>query len=779
MIFPRHGHLRARLTQRLLSVLIACIAWASWNTVSHSAEATPEQVEFFERKIRPLLVGRCVECHGADTQEAGLRLDSHAAMLAGSAAGQVVVAGQPEQSRLLEVVGYRGRVQMPPDGKLTDDEIAALHQWVEQGLPWPTETAPTAQAPAASASDNLARWSEPYYDQAQLHWAFQPLHRPEVPAPQKADWARGDLDRFVLARLESAGLTPSREADGRTWLRRVTYDLIGLPPTPAEYAAFAADTSPEAKARVVDGLLSRTEYGQRWARHWLDVARYADTKGYVFTADPAYPFAYTYRDWVVQALNDDLPYDRFVEYQLAADVSPHSNKPQDLAALGYLTVGSRFMNNNHDQLDDRIDVVSRGMLGLTVSCARCHDHKFDPIPTSDYYALYGVFASSPEPDPLPVLGPPEVAAAYNSHQEQIKSLEQQLASMQGGPNDEAAKPLLEQIDKLKQSAPPEPPLAMAVVEAATPHESRVFLRGNPGRPGDVVPRQFLRVLAGAGRQPFAQGSGRLELAQAIAAHPLSARVIVNRVWAWHFDQPLVITPSDFGMRTAPASHPELLEYLAAGFREQGGSLKQLHRQIVLSSTYAQQSLDRPEAKQIDPENRLLWRMNRHRLEFEELRDSLLAVAGRLDCRLEGKGDRLLQKPYSTRRTLYGWVDRNDLPGWYRSFDFPTPESSTPERPRTTVPQQALFLLNSEFVHEQARHLAQRTALALLGGSARRVEMIYQLVLGRAPTDQERQLAEGFLHQAGPVKTEGDGTPFDAWEQLSQVLLASNEFMFVD
>jgi mono/diheme cytochrome c family protein len=773
----QHGLSRAQLTQRLVIALVACVASVSGTCRSYSAEATPEQIEFFERKIRPLLAGRCIECHGPDAQEAGLRLDSQAGLLAGSAEGQVVVAGQPDQSRLWEVIGYRGRIQMPPDGKLADEELALLRQWIEQGLPWPGEQAP--QQVAASAA-SVARWSDAYYEQSrQQHWAFQPLSKPAPPENQNESWARNDIDRFVMAKLETAGLAPSAAADTRTWLRRVTYDLIGLPPTPAEYAAFTADPSPEAKSRVVDALLARPEYGQRWARHWLDVARYADTKGYVFTADPAYPFSYTYRDWLVRALNEDLPYDRFIEFQLAADLSPHSNKPQDLAALGYLTVGSRFMNNPQDQLDDRIDVVSRGFLGMTVSCARCHDHKFDPIPTADYYSLYGVFASSPEPDPLPILGPPEVAAAFTSHQEQIKALEKQLVDMPAGANEEAAKPLREQIEKLKQSAPPEPPRAMVVADAATPHEARIFLRGNAGRPGDVVPRQFLRVLAGTERTPFAQGSGRLELAQSIAMQPISARVIVNRLWAWHFDQPLVATPSDFGMRTAPASHPELLEYLAASFQEQGGSLKQLHRQIVLSSTYAQQSIDRPEARQIDPENRLLWRMNRHRLEFEELRDSLLAVAGKLDCRLDGKGERLLRKPFSTRRTLYGWVDRNDLPGWYRSFDFPTPEASAPERPRTTVPQQALFLLNSEFVHEQARHLSHRTALALLQGQGRRVEMIYQLALGRAPTHQERQLALGFVQNAVPAEPVGDEKPLDAWEQLSQVLLASNEFMFVD
>ena len=432
-------------------------------------------------------------------------------------------------------------------------------------------------------------------------------------------------------------------ADRRTWLRRVSYDLVGLPPTAAEFDAFAADGSPDAQARVVDRLLASPAYGERWGRHWLDCARYADSIGYLAGGkDRNYPNAYKYRDWVVRALNEDLPYDEFLRRQIAADRLPTAEDRSTLAALGFLTVGRRFLGNKVDIIDDRLDTLCRTTMGLTISCARCHDHKFDPIGIKDYYSLYGVLASTIEPE--------------------------------------------------------EPADLMTMADSPTPHNERVFIRGNPGNPGEEVPRQFLPCLAGDKLQPFTQGSGRLELAQAIASrdNPLTARVLVNRVWLNFFGAGLVRTPSDFGLRSDPPTHPELLDFLARRFMDEGWSLKKLHRLIVLSSTYGQSSHETEEMRRRDPANLLLTRMNRRRLDLEAMRDSLLAVAGTLDLSVGGPAVDMFSQPFPQRRTIYGQVERQNLPGLFRTFDFANPDTHSAQRFTTIVPQQALFLLNSPF-----------------------------------------------------------------------------------
>ncbi|HEV3005639.1 MAG TPA: DUF1549 domain-containing protein, partial [Pirellulales bacterium] len=375
--------------------------------LAEPAATTPDQIEFFEKNVRPVLANRCWKCHGTEKQESGLRLDGRDAALNGGDGGAVIVPGQPDKSSLIAAVRYQGDIQMPPSGKLPEAELAALVAWVQMGAPWPKVAGNTA----ADGTPSLPATILPQDAQA-THWAFQPVVRPALPVVKQANWCGTPIDRFILSQLEAKGLSPSTRADRRTLLRRASYDLIGLPPTIAEVEALERDMSPDAWERVVDRLLASPHYGERWARHWLDVARYADTKGYVFTQERRYPFSYTYRDYVIRALNDDLPYDRFVTEQLAADTLPPGDDNRSLAALGFLTLGRRFMFNVHDIIDDRIDVVSRGLLGLTVTCARCHDHKFDPIPSADYYSLYGVFASSTEPDDLPLIGMPQESAAY-------------------------------------------------------------------------------------------------------------------------------------------------------------------------------------------------------------------------------------------------------------------------------------------------------------------------------------------------------------------------------
>jgi mono/diheme cytochrome c family protein len=898
---------------------------------------TAAEADFVERRVRPVLVENCVGCHGPKKQMGGLRLDSPEGMRAGGDSGPALRPGDADGSLLVRAVRHAGDLKMPPKKKLPPHAIDALAAWVQMGAPWP------AAAPAGAGQAEA--WKK--------HWAFRPVKDRPPPAVKQAGWARTSIDRFILAALEAKGLTPSPEADRRTLIRRVTFDLTGLPPTPEEMDAFEQDARPDAWGRVVDRLLASPRYGERWGRHWLDVARYADTKGYVFFEEPAFPWAWTYRDYVMRAFNADLPYDRFVLEQLAADRLPLGDDRRPLTALGFLTLGGHFMNNVQDILDDRIDVTTRGLQGLTVSCARCHDHKFDPIPSRDYYSLYGVFASSVEPAVPPLFAEPPRTREYEAFRKELEKREAKLAeflqarrvhvvegarkraaeyllaahALRGQPRtddymliadgndlnptmvtrwraylDRAAKAghpvwahwrhfadlpekdfaarakewcarltsgrdgerrvnalvarafagrpprtmaeaaqtyaaLLQETERLWQAArkgapaprrlaeaareelrqvfhgpdaPPDvppggmsdlellpdrpgqaelqklrkavegwrakgpgaPPRATVLTDLPTPVEPRVFQRGNPNNPGERVPRQFLEVVAGRSRRPFTNGSGRLELAQAIASpdNPLTARVLVNRVWGWHFGQGLVRTPSDFGTRSDPPSHPELLDHLAATFLADGWSVKRLHRRILLSAAYRQRSDDRPECRGSDPENLLLWRMNRQRLDFEATRDALLAVGGRLDGTVGGPSVPDVLSPAARRRTLYGHLDRLSVPGLYRAFDFPSPDASSPRRDQTTVPQQALFLMNNPFVAECARGLLRRPEVAAEKDTDARVRRLYRLAYGRAPAAAGAALAREYLG-ASPAPA--------AWERYAQALLLANEFVFVD
>jgi cytochrome c553 len=853
-----------------------------------AARAQESPTDLFEKKVRPVLVAHCFACHSgaAKKLEGKLRLDSREGMLLGGESGPAIVPGEPEHSLLVTAVRYVDPdLSMPPKERLSGAEVATLEAWIKAGAPWPRESAPVAVAPVVSL------------------WALEPVRDPAPPEVREATLVATPIDRFVLARLEARGLTFAPLADKRTLLRRATFDLTGLPPTPEETDAFVRDASPDAYERVIDRLLASPRYGERWGRYWLDVARYADTKGYVFNEERRYSNAYTYRDWVIRALNEDLPYDRFLIEQIAADRLPRAGDDRDLAALGFLTLGRRFLNNPPDIIDDRIDVVMRGTMALTVGCARCHDHKFDPIPTKDYYSLYGVFAASREPSPEPLLvDPPAETPDYaafkkelaereaeieayrqKTHEELVQAArkpesvgqylllaheagpklddhregaladahglsplllrrwrklvgdgndpvfapfhalaalpESELAARAGeavaavasrsnplvvkalaatpprtmrdvaaiytrlfmsvekpardkdeealrqvlyGPHAPPSVPFAEteglytrlehdklrelrnKVDLLVSTHPGAPPRAMALEDqpAGLP---RVFVRGNPGNLGDEVPRQFPLAVAGPARKPFRDGSGRLELARAIASpgNPLTARVAVNRVWLHHFGAGLVRTPSDFGSRSEPPSHPELLDWLATRFVEGGWSLKKLHRLILLSRVYRQSSEDTELGRRIDPENTLLSRANVRRLDFEAMRDALLAVSGQLDETVGGRSVELTTAPYSRRRTVYGFIDRQNLPGMFRVFDFATPDTTSPQRFETTVPQQALFLLNNAFVLERARGLAARTETRD-DDPELRVQALYRLAFGRAASPGEVTLGVRFV-----------------------------------
>jgi mono/diheme cytochrome c family protein len=848
--------------------------------------------EFFESKVRPVLAEHCFQCHGPEKQRASLRLDSPAALLKGSDNGPVVVAGNPDQSALIRAIRYEGEVKMPPTGKLPPAAIEALTAWVKMGTPWPDTPAELA---AKTTDDALAAARK-------NHWAFRPVQQPAVPSVNDASRARTEIDRFILAKMEEKGLQPAPAADRRTLIRRVTFDLTGLPPTPAEVEAFVHDPAADAFERLVDRLLASPHYGERWGRHWLDVARYADTTG---PRLGRYPFAYTYRDWVIRSFNEDLPYDQFLLHQIAADRLPGGTDRRHLAALGFLTVGR--MNNRdtvHDVIDDWIDVVTRGTLALTVGCARCHDHKFDPISIRDYYALHGIFLNSRRCDVPPLLGdgprsvreqeyeealrarsaavlrfqeeqhalmtadlrtPAQIAAYLLAAEEArrlkpagvetlsrdrdlnlfvllrwrdfltrtaerraplwaswhalatlspkafktqapalAKRLAEQLAAADSptphaDPRQEALRRVLRGPE-----APPDvplanfdeimaagatgkieamnlgltalwaryadaggPPRAMAIQNASMLKPSFVFLRGNPNSRGEEVPRRFLAVLAGERPRAFTDGSGRLELASAIASpdNPLTARVLVNRVWQHHFGAGLVRTPSDFGMRGDPPSHPELLDYLAGRFVSDGWSIKKLHRLIVLSAVYQQASADYPAHRRVDPENRLLWRRNRRRLDFEVLRDSLLAVAGQLDRTMAGPPVPLFSQPAMRRRTVYGLTDRAQVPVALRAFDVANPDQHSPQRHLTTVPQQALFLMNNPFMAEQARHLARRPEVAAERSPAGRIQALYRLAFSRPARPEELALALNFLEE-GKAETPAHDRPAvapSAWQ----------------
>ena len=808
MAGSRSSSLRAFLLTglSLAWMLLAVTARASADKPAASDAEERAQDEFFETKIRPVLFNRCLECHGSEKSKGGLRLDSREAVIKGAESGPVVVPGKPGTSPLIAAIRYEGDVQMPPKGKLKDDEIAALTEWVKRGAIWPaaprSATGAAATATAPSSGTSLA--SGPSVTAAhRSFWSFRPLRDAPPPAVNDDTWPGSPIDRFVLAKLEENHLSPAPAADKAILIRRAYFDLIGLPPAPAEVTAFQSDQSPGAYARLVEKLLASPHYGERWGRYWLDVARYGEDQAHSFQPR-LYPNGYRYRDWVVRALNSDTPYDRFVREQIAGDLIDGSERAERLAALGFFACGPVYYGDaqRHDQYADRIDTLTRGFLGLTVACARCHDHKYDPIPTADFYALEGVFASTEYVEEPAV--PREVVDAYKTAQSAIGAKDKEINAFLKGEADrlklKVAGNQLKQVETklsdegkkklaglrtelagLKKQAPPPYPVIHTLGEASRPGDAPVLIRGNPTTPGAKVARHFLTVLGGD-QKPFARGSGRLELAGAIASegNPLTARVMVNRVWQHHFGKGLVATPSNFGALGERPSHPELLDWLARRFIASGWSLKSLHREIMLSSTYRQSSRFDSSGDAKDPQNVLLWRMNRRRLEVEAWRDAMLAVAGRLDLKMGGPS-LSLDSLANERRTLYAAVSRHDLAWMLRLFDFPDPNITSGARVETTVPIQQLFVLNSEFMIANARAVAARLKKAAPAGIRETddglIQRAYQLCFGRPPTERERILGLRYIRGAdGAASRQADMSRSDRY---AQALLATSEFLFVD
>ena len=1076
----RCSHRSVRLVLSLLGAVLLLCSSGLPQDLQPDAEQTAK-LEFFEKKIRPVLVEHCYECHSSEskTLQGGLSLETAQGLAQGGDSGPALVAKKSEQSLIIQALRYES-TQMPPRGKLPDQVIADFAQWVDSGA---TDPRTGSSAPIKKSID---------FEQARLFWSFVSPKNPELPATKRSDWIESSIDHFTLAAMEARQLSPVSKAGKRELIRRASFDLTGLPPTPQEVDAFLADENTNAFAKLIDRLLDSPSYGERWGRYWLDVARYSEDQAHTFSVQPNI-HGYRYRDWVIEAFNSDMPFDLFVKYQIAADVMPidETEKLRNLPALGYFGLGAQYYKNTDaakaaaDELDDRIDTLTRGFLGLTVSCARCHDHKFDPIPQQDYYSLAGVFHSSRLHN-APLVPSPEVDR-YNAAQQKIKQLDeaiQQTIARQGPKLREArisevkhylmatrgfqlakasapslklpsfakennleASVLKRWIDflKSKESSPPlplkswfqaiepgsdeesvkqsmiqseaaaiafeehlqlllrqrdgqlspeeqskltqssqtgnaryispmvtrssptasidveiqgakelflvvndggngpscdhadwlEPKLITAsgeidlterkwetvtatygsvnlnknvsgqalrvagksypkgigthstsvlrfelpddakrfvalggldnsgadqggdcgnnarvqfrlytesptdiqvgqsdllaevigekglfamelkdieaklpevfrktlsvqrseletlrrespamypmahVIAEANPSDLQVMVRGNPANRGELAPRRFLHILSNQPPRPFTQGSGRLELANAIASseNPLTARVMVNRVWQHHFGRGLVGTPDNFGKLGEPPTHPELLEYLTVKFVEQGWSIKSLHRQIMLSATY-QLSSDRDDSnQQIDADNRYLWRMTRRRLDVEAWRDALLATSGRLDSKLQGPSTNLADAS-NNRRTVYAFISRHELDNMLRLFDFPDANITASVRAETTVPQQQLFVLNSPFMIEQSKAFAARILIESADGLEDRIHHAYRLAFGRKASPGELRVGLEYL-QTIDAPEQKELNKLNRWERYAQALLASNEFLYID
>jgi Protein of unknown function (DUF1553)/Protein of unknown function (DUF1549)/Planctomycete cytochrome C len=852
--------------------------------------------ELFEKKIRPVLVANCYACHASNLKApmGGLVLDTNAGLRKGGATGPVVIAGKPAESRLLRALRYSDpNLQMPPSGKLPDSVIADFEEWIAAGAPDPRKDVAAGENPAPLKGMSI--------EEGRKWWAFQPVKEMPAPAAKDTSWPQTKIDSFVLAKLEEKGLSPSPKADPRTLVIRAYIDLLGYRPTYEEVQEFVNDKSPDAYPKLIDRLLASEHYGEQWGRHWMDVARFGEDNPTSEATNPPYPFAWRYRDWIIESINKDVPYDRFVKLQLAADLMPGTPR-SDLRALGYLGAAPIYHKDQRlsadviggfmtDDWDERVDAVSRGLLAMTVGCARCHDHKFDPIPTKDYYGLVGVFASTMRAERPLFDVDPKVEQRYlwiqnrlfdlhysanlltneastvegaaprvEKWKAEIESLKGEMVALgqqyplleksvekyyQVGrkapdppdpdapeaanaagakPPDQPAAPdqanaavdkpataaeaatsdKAKPTDQPDQPATPDPaktaatrvaaaraaararnlastePFTNAVYEASQyvdgsdahytwinyrAGEARdfpVLLHGNVATPGEVAPRHFLTVLS-KGDSAFKQGSGRLELGDKIFSDSgaLAARVIVNRVWGWHFGKALVATTSDFGVQGEKPSHPELLDDLAARFIAHGWSLKWLNREIMLSAAYQQSSRPRPDAARIDQLNTYLWRMSPRRLDIEAYRDSMLRAAGALNPELYGPSEPI-EAPGNTRRTVYARVSRGRLSDLLRIYDFPDPTQTSSERDVTTSSLQQLFIMNSAFINTQAAALAD--GVQAEPDNEAKVRALYRKILSRDPSSAELDRALNYL-SSGTV------------QQYAQILLSVNEEIF--
>ncbi len=913
---------------------------------------SPAETEFFEKNIRPVLAAGCQGCHNAKLKSAGLDLSTAEGFRQGGQSGPLVSKESPAESRLLKTVSYDERLKMPPTGKLPARQLADLEAWVKMGAPWPGAGS-TAQAATAIT---VRKGGRNFSEAEKKFWSFQPVRSP-APPKTAGPWARNAIDRFIQAKLDEKGLKPAKPTGKLTLLRRATFDLHGLPPSETEIADFLADDSPEAFRKVVDRLLESPRYGERWGRHWLDLARYADSTGN--DEDHRYPYAWRYRDYVIDSFNRDVPYDRFVTEQLAGDLLPAPpGEPvnrRGIVATGYLALGAKAIAQQdkkkmlYDVWDEQLDVLSKSMLGLTLSCSRCHDHKFDPLLQRDYYSIVNFFANTrsfkdSESHVSKLLYTPLVSkeefARYQAHQDKLANLKSRQEDLIEGEKerynrdltprladymlaaravekdgakaediaaerkldadlvkkwvrylktDYRKKPHMEpwakadaesaaavaaeyrkgyeatmakwtgrvakwrelsrkmlkemnmppppkpafaaeedgffhdvyiaggpfamkekdvekiltadakgQLDSLKteqeslkKNAPPEPEMACAV-EEGDPVKQHVLIRGDYTSLGEEAPKSFPLILSKSGDpQPGEKGSGRLDLARWIASkdNPLTARVAVNRVWQWHFGEGLVRTPDNFGRMGEKPTHPELLDWLAARFVEDGWSFKKLHREIMNSAAYRMSSEPSPEALEKDPGNRLFSRFVRRRLAVEEMRDGLLSIDGSIDLAMGGslqsgfgtdgennQGRLSINPDKQVRRTVYMPLRRANLPALLNLFDFGDATTVQGRRISTNVAPQALFMLNSEFLTERSANLA-KAIVAGAGSDAQRLEAAYLRTLNRKPSAGE--VDAGLTYVGEFEKRFPSAGRAAGWQSMCRVLMASNDFIYVD
>ncbi len=798
----------------VVSLLDPIIGFAGQVRAQSSAKVFEE---VFETEIRPVLMETCFPCHGGKETSGGLRVGTRDELVRGGDSGPAIVPKQPAESLMIQAIGHGDdALKMPPARKLPDATIAALTRWVAEGAPWP-ETDRRAAIKPASAPPR--------------HWAFEPVKAVQPP-PDPSGWSVHPIDRFIAAGHRAVGIRPVADADRRTLIRRLSFDLIGLPPSPDDIAEFVADVRPDALAREIDRLLASPHYGERWGRHWMDVAHYADTAG--DNADYPVPELVRYRDYVIDALNMDLPFDQFVREQLAGDILATQGGPRGIAApivaTGFLALARRYATGPYElwhlTLEDAIETTGRAFLGLTLRCARCHDHKYDPITQRDYYALYGVLASTkfpyagseefqtkkfPRQNFVPTAAPDLVAAQVSAGNERMKALEREIANLEGKQKGKAtpgesikadaarlAALRNEQEGRRRAGLPLELPCAYAVSEGEV-QDAAIQRGGDPGRPGAVVTRGVPRLgFLSATPPSVAKGaSGRFELAKWItrADHPLTARVIANRIWQYHFGRGIVATSSNFGVRGDPPSHPELLDWLAARLVVSGWSIKDLHRQILLSRTYRLSSdFDEGNAG-IDPANRWLWRFDRRRLDAESIRDAMLAVAGELDRRSppahpfppiedwHWTQHGAFKAVYpGNQRSVFLMTQRLVKHPFLAIFDGPDTNTSTDVRARSTVPLQALYLMNNPFVVERSAALARRLLNEAFDISSR-IDHGWELAWGRPPSARERAQAARFLTTCKTAaQTSGVGSDqqeLEVWSSLARILLTANEFLYID
>ena len=803
------------------------------------AQPTPEQVQFFELKVRPVLATHCYKCHGPEKQKAHLRLDTIGTILAGGESGAAVVPGKPQESLLINAVNYQGRLEMPPDNRLGKDDVAALTEWVKMGAPWPAGAGKSEPVMTKREAVGVT-------EQDRQFWSFQPVRRPELPQVSRTERVANPIDNFIVAKLEAKGLEPNPPAGRRELIRRATFDLTGLPPMPEEVEAFEKDESPDAYERLLDRLLASPHYGERWGRHWLDLVRFAQTNGYEFDGEK--PLAWRYRDYVIRALNEDKPYDRFVKEQLAGDELDDVTR-DSVTATGFYRLGVWDIEPDDkaaaicEEMDDILRTTTDTFLGLTVGCARCHDHKFDPVPQEDYYRLMAFFAGvapygtgegthfqpnddaifTPLTDPARVAAWREQAAAARGP---IKTTQGKISDLIDQIKDGQPVEKVQEVERLKadlrrlEDAVERPAgfdVALSVRETAgPPPATHVLIRGDPRNKAREVQPGVLSVLDGVAPMPTpsqgvpsagaATSGRRRQLAEWVAspANPLTARVMVNRLWHYHFGRGIVASPSDFGHTGVPPSHPELLDWLASELTDGGWRLKRLHKLIMLSATYRQSSRATGEpARAADPDNVLLWRQNLRRLEAEAIRDAILAVSGQLNPATGGRGvfPTLSPEVLSTqsrpglgwdtstpeeqnRRSVYIFVKRTLGVPMMEAFDLPTPDKPGPARSVTTIAPQALILLNSEFIDRQADALAERVAREAGEDQGAQIERLFRLALCRAPSDGESRIAAEFLGrrvgEPNPAATTNEtANRRQAMAALCRLVLNLNEFVYVD